>query len=329
MREPWFWRSTSLSARAVTGLLKPASAIYEFGQTLRRKFARPEESDVPVICIGNASLGGTGKTPFAMLVEKLLKDAGVKSAFLTRGYGGSLSGPVLVDVEQHTADEVGDEALLLARRAPTIVAKNRPAGARFATAKGAQVIIMDDGFQNPALVKDLSVLLVPADHANEPQRVFPAGPYREPVHKAKTRADVVVSIGADETTAGEADFRAWLSPVSDIEERPVVAFAGLGSPHRFFAMLAATGVNVVQQFAFPDHHPYTDNEIETLIRAAKRANANLLTTEKDYVRVPAKFREDVSVFPVEMQIDNPDALKQRLTACIAAHEKFRDNDRDG
>lgn len=331
MREPWFWRSRSLTARIIKGALRPAAAVYQTGQKLRWNTTRPQRAPVPVICIGNATLGGVGKTPFAMLVERLLREQGVRSFFLTRGFGGAAAGPLLVDPECHGAEDVGDEALLLARRAPTIVSRNRPAGAKLAADKGAQAVIMDDGFQNPALAKDFSILLLAAEDDAQRGGVFPAGPYREPVDDAKKRADIIVSVGATEAGARErsADFHAWLEPADDAEHQRILAFAGLGRPERFFAMLESRGFDVAGKFAFPDHHPFRANELETLSRKAKKERATLITTEKDFVRLPEAFQEQVTVFPVEMRVNDPDGLARRLASCIAANAKPDDNDLNG
>lgn len=326
MREPWFWRSPSLTARIIKGALTPAAALYLSGHKFRWKITTPQRASVPVICIGNATLGGVGKTPFAMLLEKLLREQDIRASFLTRGYGGALKGPVLVDPEQHNTSDVGDEALLLAKHTLTVVARDRPAGAKLAAEKGAQAVIMDDGFQNPTLSKDISILLLAASDERQ-SGVFPAGPYREPMDDAKKRADIVVTIGANETDArnASADFYAWLEPAEPAQGRRVVAFAGLGRPERFFDMLKTCGFDIAAKFAFPDHHVFQTRELEMLARKADKENATLITTEKDFVRLPDAFQEKVSVFPVEMRVNDPDGLARRLTASIAACAKFDDN----
>lgn len=331
MREPWFWRSRSLTARAIAGALSPAAALYQAGQKLRWRMTKPQRAPIPVICIGNASLGGVGKTPFAMLVERLLREKGVRSFFLTRGFGGALKGPLLVDPEKHNAHDVGDEALLLARRAPTILAANRPAGAALAAEKGAGAVIMDDGFQNPTLRKDLSILLVAADAGDAGERLFPAGPFREPLREARARADVVVAIGANETAArgAKADFHAWLAPAGEVKSRRVIAFAGLGRPERFFAMLETYGFELAGKLAFPDHHPFRESELDMLARKAKKENAQLITTEKDFVRLTPAFQAQAAAFPVEMRIDNPEELTRRLMARIAVRSGSGDDNADG
>ena len=203
MREPWFWRSQSGTARLIALALTPFSFAYNTAQKTRRRLTTPFSQAIPVICIGNASLGGEGKTPFAIMLSGLLKQEGLKPCFLTRGYGGRLSGPILVDPARHSAIDVGDEALLLAARAPTWLARNRVAGANAAATSGADIILMDDGFQNPTLEKAYSILLYSGAATLGNGRVFPAGPLREPVANALARAQLVV-LGGDATPPKES-----------------------------------------------------------------------------------------------------------------------------
>lgn len=319
MREPWFWRSDAPTARAMTVLLAPAAALYQAGCRLRVAMTKPAKAALPVICIGNATLGGAGKTPFAILVAALLREAGVETVFLTRGYGGALKGPVMVDPGKHAFEDVGDEALLLARHGPVIVSRDRPAGAALAAKTGAQVIVMDDGFQNPSLAKDLSILLVSDNEAQTNGALFPAGPYRERLNDAKARAGIVVSVCdevPDEKTG--SDLHAWLEPDNAPAPERVVAFAGIGQPEKFFATLKACGFTLVRRIAFPDHHPFTEIELAVLARTAKRDNARLICTEKDHVRLPQAFREQTLTLPVAMQMNDRTALQRRLLAVIDA-----------
>lgn len=320
MRAPWFWRSQSLSAKTVAAALAPAAWVYDSVQQMRWRIARPETLDVPVICMGNATLGGVGKTPFAILVYDMLKETGHAPWFLTRGYGGAEAGPLQVSPNQHRADQVGDEAVLLARRGPVIVSRNRPAGAAAAVANGAEAIIMDDGFQNPSLKKTLSILLIDAEGENHNTRVFPAGPFREPLVRAKMRAEIIVHVwrSADNAQRKADGLHAWLEPAHTPPAQKVVAFSGIGAPDKFFTTLFNAGFEIAERVAFPDHHPFNDQELAALKRLAKKEGAALITTEKDFVRLPDDFREHVLNLPAVMRINDPDCLKKQLLAIIDA-----------
>lgn len=312
MKEPWFWRDESIAARAAAAAMTPAALAYDGAQRLRAAVARPAKISAPVICIGNATLGGTGKTPFALMLQRLLSDYGVKAHFLSRGYGGALKGPLRV-LPQHTAQDVGDEPLLLAAAAPTWIARTRAAGAA-AAARCAEAIIMDDGFQNPTVAKAFSVLLVSADDPGD-ARVFPAGPMREPLARAIARADAVVIVGegAPKLDTGEAPvFRVTTAIDTGIAPQKCAAFCGIANPERFFKDLEARGFTLTARAAFADHHPYTDAELAALRKRARRDGAALITTEKDFVRLPAEARDGVAVARLTMSVDDP----ERLTALV-------------
>ncbi|MEL6111187.1 MAG: tetraacyldisaccharide 4'-kinase [Pseudomonadota bacterium] len=323
-RDPWFWREETLAARLVTTALSPLGMLYHAIGKARMHRIKPEPlGTCAIICIGNASLGGVGKTPFAIALYRMLTDRlGNDDAigFLTRGYGGSLAGPVRVDPKTHTAEMVGDEALLLARHGPVWLARDRKAGADFAATHGARCLLCDDGYQNPRLPKDLSILLVPVPIPARAQ-IFPAGPLREPVADAAARADAVVFVTQDGTdefpktgteplirilTDRRLSGRAWLSPTEAWmgagQAGPVLAFCGIGNPDRFRQTLHAAGAAIADFIAFPDHYPYNDDDIRALRRAAKRHGARLITTEKDHVRLPSAFAADVDTLPVSMTI---------------------------
>lgn len=323
-REPWFWRERSLAARAAAGLLAPAAALYDAGQRLRAARARPAKPPLPVFCVGAATLGGVGKTPFALLLAETLKELGERPHFLTRGYGGGLAGPLQVDSSVHDASDVGDEALLLARAAPVWVARMRPKGAVEAARAGASVIVMDDGFQNPSLEKTLSFLIVDATDPAGNGRVFPAGPLREPLARAAARADAIVIAGAQTearlaVACGDSKplFRVRLEPRGGLAPQRALAFCGVGRPQRFFALLEAQGFELAARRPFPDHHPFTKTQIEALRREAKRLGAALVTTEKDFVRLPPAWRKDIAVLPVAMRIDDPAGFGRLLKKAIA------------
>jgi tetraacyldisaccharide 4'-kinase len=294
MREPPFWwRPPGIKAR----LLEPLAAVY--GAVAARRLALPgKRAAVPVICIGNPTLGGAGKTPLAISVARLLQAAGEHPVFLSRGYGGRQAGPLMVDEERHRAAEVGDEPLLLARVAPTIVARNRPAGAQAALAEGTSAIVMDDGFQNPSLDKDVAMLVVDTARGIGNGRVVPAGPLRAPLLAQIERADAVVLTGrgpgasdvaAQARAHGIAVFSAQLVPdpkaVAALKGSRILAFAGIGDPAKFFATLAQSGLAVAQARSFADHHRYSWREAKALCEQADRDDLALVTTEKDVARL--------------------------------------------
>ncbi len=302
MRAPAFWNESGL----LPGLLAPMAALYSLGSALRQAAVRPQRASVPVVCVGNAVAGGAGKTPVALSVAALLRRKGRKPGFLSRGYGGRLKGPVAVEPDRHRAHEVGDEALLLARVAPTVVAADRPAGAALATTLGADVIVMDDGLQNPSLEKDLSLLVVDGGFGFGNGRVMPAGPLREPPHRSLGRADAVVIVGSDRSGVRQAlpadlpVLEARLAPIADepLSHRRVLAFAGIGRPEKFFETLRAMQCTLVATRSFPDHHRYHVDEIMDLVETAARKQAVPITTEKDHVRLPDAAKAMVSVLKV-------------------------------
>jgi len=308
MKEPWFWREQSLAAQAAATVMAPAAFLYDAAQRLRAAFASPQDAGAPVICVGNATLGGSGKTPFALMLQKLLAERGLVAHFSSRGYGGALKGPLRV-LHVHSAQEVGDEPLLLAAAAPTFIARNRAAGA-LAAAKGADVVIMDDGFQNPTIRKTCSFLLIDSA-ADRDRRLFPAGPMREPLERAVARADAVVLTGSRET-AFESEAKPVFQVRRDIETglppQKCVAFCGIANPDRFFEDLESKGFILRARAAFADHHAFSDAELSVLRRRAEKEGAALITTQKDFVRLAPHLREGVAVARLTMTVDDPDRL---------------------
>ncbi len=318
--EPWFWREKTPLASFLSAVLSPLSSAYDFGQRWRAARAKPFQASTPVICIGNATLGGSGKTPCAIMISAMLAEEDVSAIFQTRGYGGGAKGPLLVDPSLHDASHVGDEALLLAQHGPVWIAKDRAAGVRAAaqTAAHRSAIIMDDGYQNPTVVKTLSILLVNQGDAVGNDKVFPAGPLREPLARALERADLVINVG-DAGNAFETDkpcFRARIEPTNPPPPQKIIAFCGIGQPTRFFALLESLGFETVNQVAFPDHHRFRDAELRHLTRMAKKVGATLLTTEKDYVRLPQDFQENCLTLPIAMMIDDKSQFKALLLNAI-------------
>lgn len=324
MKEPWFWRDTSFAGRAIAASLAPGALLYDAARRWRTAHSRPAAAPLPVICIGNATLGGVGKTPFALMLSALLRDKGVEAHFLTRGYGGAERGPLRVAPDIHDAVAVGDEPLLLAAAAPTWVSRDRLKGARAAADAGAKALIMDDGYQNPSLQKTLSILLIDAQDPYGNGRIFPAGPLREPFDAALARADIVALVQAEKDGGavqprlfGDKPLRVWLEPSRPVGAARLFAFAGIGRPERFFRMLAAQGGEIVEAVGFPDHHPFTAAEIARLKKAATDKAARLVTTAKDFARLPAAERENIDVCAVTMVCDDPDRLTDIVLGAIA------------
>jgi tetraacyldisaccharide 4'-kinase len=316
MRAPDFWKRDGLAAR----VLAPLGALYGLSVRARQARAKPYRSKARVLCVGNLTAGGSGKTPVAMALARMLETRGQTVVFLTRGYGGRLSGPVRVDPTRHSAVDVGDEALLLAAVAPTVVSRDRARGAEFADTLGAQAIVMDDGFQNFQLAKDLSIVVIDAESGFGNGRLIPAGPLREPVEQGLQRADAVALMGDGAFALpafGGPVFRAVLCPSAPVglSGRAVFAIAGIGRPEKFFRTLEAMGARVIGTKAFPDHHPYTAQEIEDAKREAANARALLVTTEKDIVRIEATRRDGIVGVPVRAVFaddPNPGMMLDRL-----------------
>jgi tetraacyldisaccharide 4'-kinase len=325
MRAPEFWKP---GHTVLPGLLSPLSLLYDAGGRMRRAMVRPARLTIPVVCVGNLVAGGAGKTPAALAIGAYLASKGRAVHFLSRGYGGSLAGPVRVDPTKHTAQQVGDEPLLLAAQAPAWVAHDRRLGGRAAAAAGAGVIVMDDGFQNPSLHKDVSFLVIDAGFGLGNGRIMPAGPLREAPATGLRRADAVVYIGdpgdaaarpTPQVITGATLLHARLEPgpeASDLAENAVVAFAGIGRPGKFFDTLRGLGCRIVATHAFADHHVYRADEIMALVEEATVAGARLVTTAKDAVRLPAEARPMAEVLPVTLRFGDMAALERLLAPVL-------------
>jgi len=324
MREPAFWhRPPSWTSR----LLMPLGALY--GAVAGRRMQRPGfDAGVPVLCVGNYHTGGAGKTPAVLALVQLLRGLGETPVVLSRGYGGRLRGPVTVDPGRHAAADVGDEPLMLARTVAVVVARDRVGGVALARAQGASVIVMDDGFQNPALVKDASLIVIDSDRGLGNACLFPAGPLRAPLDVQLARTDALIVIGdgaaasavAAATAARSAPvLSAHLQPnaasVAALAAKRVSAFAGIGDPGRFFRTLRAAGIDLVRERAFADHHAFSQGEIEALAAEARGEALTLVTTEKDLARLQTSgglpsWANDIVPFVVTLQFDDAAALRK-------------------
>lgn len=333
-RAPGWWQA---APGLWATLLQPFASLYGGIVVRRWKKTRGHRASVPVLCIGNLTAGGSGKTPVAIAVAKLLVELGERPFFLTRGYGGSVSGPYRVQPDQDTAMYVGDEPLLLARQAPTVVCADRVAGTEAAIADGASIVIMDDGFQNPSLRKDLSIVVVDGEAALGNERVMPAGPLRAPLAYQLERTDILLVLGAGSNAdplietvkrLGKPVLRGMLKPDGEtawLVKQTIIAFAGIGRPQKFFATLSNLRAVLAEQHAFPDHHSFTDLDAEMLLGAADRHHALLVTTEKDWVRLAkndgpiGRLKAEVRPLPVTARFEDPEALTALLRNALTIH----------
>jgi tetraacyldisaccharide 4'-kinase len=316
MQAPDFWQRRGLAAC----VLAPAGAVWRSWSRIRFAMANPWQAPVPVICVGNITVGGAGKTPLVIALARRLLAAGARPHILSRGFGGKHEGPLQVNPFTHDAADVGDEPLLLARTAPTWIGGDRERSAKLAVAAGADVLVMDDGFQNPGLVKTRSILAVDGGYGFGNGLVMPAGPLRETVADGLARADAIVLFGADTsgiagTIAGRRPiYGARIVPVPDdeIAGQPVFAFAGIARPEKFYGTLRELGCTLIGTRDFPDHHPFTADEIMAVCDAAAAAEAIPVTTEKDWVRLPRAARKMVRVVGIHIEWEDTDALERVL-----------------
>jgi tetraacyldisaccharide 4'-kinase len=326
MRPPAFWTSAKGPRDWRARLLAPLGSVYAQA-TARRLAAGPRARlIVPVICVGNINVGGTGKTPTVMAITERLRNLYHDPHIVSRGHGGTITDPTEVDPRRHSAAQTGDEPLLLSAFARTWVARDRAAGARAAIAAGASVIVLDDGLQNPGLAYNLSIVVVDAHTGFGNGLCLPAGPLREPAQVGLARADLLLSIG-DSTAQSRFDstklpgdlphIRAALNPLQtgmDWTDTPLIAFAGIGRPEKFFATLRDLGATILRAEALADHQPLSLTLLNRLEAEARSSGAQLVTTEKDAVRLPPAYRSKVITLPVRLAFDDATALDNALAA---------------
>jgi len=319
VRAPDFWAHRGL----VPTLLEPLATLYAAAGAARTMLTTPFHAAVPVLCVGNLVAGGAGKTPVVLSLAERLRAAGHRPHIVTRGYGGRLGGPIRADPARHGAAEIGDEALLLARVAPCFVSRDRVAGTKAAVAAGAHLVLLDDGFQNPSLAKDLSFIVVDGFYGFGNRRLIPL---REPIERGLGRGDAVILIGGGNDSGAAAaiagrlpTLHATLEPqnAAEFAGGKVLAFAGIGRPAKFYATLAGLGAEIVARRDFPDHHRYSEAEIGGLVAAAKTLNARPVTTTKDWVRVPERWRAEIGVLEVAIAWREPERLSELLSRVVA------------
>ncbi len=327
----WWYQRGPRSMPVIRVALTPISWIWAWATAGRIAQTVPVDPGVPVICVGNATLGGAGKTPVVRELARLLRARGKQVHVLTRGHGGRLQGPVLVDPGEHAAADVGDEALMMALDGPVWVARNRAAGALAAAEAGAEIVLMDDGHQNPSLLKTLSMLVVDGETRDDEWpfgdgAVFPAGPMREPLGASLARADaVVVLLAADLVSADPAllalfgetsTLIAHLKPVAPPPPGPQLAFAGIGKPWKMERALKAAGCELADFAPLPDHAPITEATLRFLAQRAADLGAGLLTSEKDWARLSPDWRSRVTPWPVLVVFDDETTLQGILDSAL-------------
>lgn len=321
MRDPDFWRTDGI----VPKLLSPLSMLWRAGTCVRTLTTTARHPGCPVFCVGNFTVGGAGKTPTAVALFDLLTSLGRTPHFVSRGYGGSVTGPHRVDATRDTADKVGDEPLLLAKHGPVWISRERSLGAEMARDAGADAIILDDGLQNPSLIKDCSFAVIDSRYGIGNGRVMPAGPMREPLMTGLEKVRAIILIG-DQTPDFIANLPASVpvlraqvnaSNGSDFAGKRVLAFAGIGRPEKFYASLKQAGADVVQTRDFADHHPFSDQELAELHEASRSLDAALVTTEKDLMRLPSDRRDGISSLDIHLVFNAPDQLAQIVKSVLA------------
>lgn len=306
MKPPKFWNNQTGKPSVWAILLSPLGAIYNVVGAARLRRGPRHVMPVPVICVGNINLGGTGKTPTVIELVRRLQEMGKSPIVLSRGYGGTLAGPVMVDIKNHTADDVGDEPILLAGFTPVCVGRDRKVSAEMAIQNGADVLVLDDGLQNPTLAYDLTITVVDGQIGFGNGMVFPAGPLRETIKRGLLRTDLIFTIGGKIEVDGTPTVQGQLAVLQtgmDWQGLRALAFAGIGRPQKFFNTLRQMGVDVVQERSFGDHQKIPETMLKRLQSEAVGLRAQLVTTEKDAARLPKVWQQKVITLPVRLVLE--------------------------
>ena len=316
LKTPKFW--SGINWQSI--LLFPLSFIWRFGNYLRKKNTQPEKMNIPIICVGNLTVGGSGKTPVVITLCRFLSGIGKSPSVLTRGFGGNKKGPIFVDRTLHQSSDVGDEPLMMAHSIEVCVSRERPLGAYHIIAnKQADCIVMDDGLQNPTIKKDLKLAVFDGKFGIGNGLLLPAGPMREKLVDGLRNVDIVIFNGEDETELTRKIppnipvFTGELRPDDEIidtmKNRRVFGFAGIGNPSRFFKTLNDIGADIVGEAHFADHHPYTNADMIQLYEEANQAGSELVTTQKDWMRLPTEWRDRVLTIPVRIHFSATDSIE--------------------
>lgn len=327
IKPPSFWYRTGEQAPPLAEkAIAPLSRLYLAGHKMRQSKGKREKISIPVLCLGNLNAGGAGKTPAALALMKIIRENELAKNpfFLSRGYGGREKGPMRVDPGIHAARDAGDEPLLLAAQAPAVIARDRAAGAHLAVRRGADMIVMDDGLQNPDLEQDVKIAVIDGEMGFGNGKILPAGPLREPLETGLRKADAFILIGEDRrgTVAllppDKPLFRAATEAADAAfdKSKEYVAFSGIGHPNKFFALLKARGFKVTKELPYPDHYAYGASDLKKLSSLAQAHDAALITTEKDFVRLKTQDCAGISVLRIALKFEDEKAvevfLKSRL-----------------
>ncbi len=327
-KTPKFWYRTNTMSAFVKGALQPIASLYQIGHRINSKNQKSQKVKIPVICIGNITAGGSGKTPTTIAINKVITENKLfnNPCFLTRGYGAKNQFTRFISVHE-PIDETGDEPKILLNNSKTIISKNRYEGAKLAQKSGHDIVIMDDGFQNNTVYKDISLLVVDGNTGFGNECTLPAGPLREPIRDGINKANAIILIGDDingclknippEKPIFKATIKAKLDEIDLSKE--YLAFCGLAHPSKFFGTLNTSNINVIEHKEFADHHPYTQNELNQLIERANKIGAKLITTEKDFVKIPLKFHDKIRTLPIELIFGDEKQLTEFLKSSLSGY----------